>query len=141
MTRSLSGALSGEEIRRRTIQVGHLPSIDLVRIRGGKATIEILNPEFQDTEISARARGFRSMLGKFMKTVCYIYKFLATPILLTSSTQLPDMDFPINTKAEGRVLVPWEHQKFPNLTIQDSSGTFVCPFRPIFPMSYFRSWR
>jgi hypothetical protein len=65
-------SLSGEEIRRRTTQVGHLPSIDLVRIRGGKATIEILNPEFQDTEISARARGFRSMLGKFMKTVCYI---------------------------------------------------------------------
>ena len=43
-------------------------------------------------------------------------------VLLITSAQLPDMDFPINTKAEGRVLVPWEHQMFPNLTIQDSSG-------------------
>ena len=32
------------------------------------------------------------------------------------------MDFPINAKAEGRVLVPWEHQAFPNTTRQDSSG-------------------
>ena len=71
-------ALSGEEIRRRSFQAGHLPSIDLVRIRDGNATIEIVNPEFKDTEISARARGFRSMLGKFMKTVCYFLKFLAT---------------------------------------------------------------
>ena len=66
-------SLSGEEIRRRSYQVGQLPSIDLVRIRNGNATIMIVNPEFQDTEISARARGFRSMLGKFMKTVCYTF--------------------------------------------------------------------
>lgn len=66
-------SLSGEEIRRRSFQVGQLPSIDLVRIRDGNTTIEIVNPEFKDTEISARARGFRSMLGKFMKTVCYIF--------------------------------------------------------------------
>lgn len=31
------------------------------------------------------------------------------------------MDFPINAKAEGRVLVPWEHRKYPNSTEQDSS--------------------
>ena len=35
--------------------------------------------------------------------------------------QLPDMDFAINSKAEGRVLVPWE-QQFSNLTLQDPSG-------------------
>jgi hypothetical protein len=63
-------SLSGEEIRRRAIQAGHLPSIDLVRIRNGSVTIENVNPDFKDTEISARARGFRSMLGKFLKTVC-----------------------------------------------------------------------
>ena len=62
-------SLSGEEIRRRSFQVGQLPSIDLVRIRDGNTTIEIVNPEFKDTEISARARGFRSMLGKYKKTV------------------------------------------------------------------------
>lgn len=31
------------------------------------------------------------------------------------------MDFPINAKAEGRVLVPWHHSKYPNTTLQDSS--------------------
>lgn len=32
------------------------------------------------------------------------------------------MDFPINAKAEGRVLVPWENQQYSNLTFE-SSGT------------------
>jgi len=36
--------------------------------------------------------------------------------------QLPDLDFPVNTLAEGRVLVPWEHQKYPNLTSQYTAG-------------------
>lgn len=36
--------------------------------------------------------------------------------------QLPDMDFPINAKAEGRILVPWEHVNYPNMTKQDSTG-------------------
>ena len=77
-------ALSGEEIRRRSLQVGHLPSIDMVRIRGGSAQVEILNPEFRDEEVSARARGFKSMLTKFVKTVCY-YLNILLPVLLTSS--------------------------------------------------------
>src|SRR4051794_16982261 len=29
------------------------------------------------------------------------------------------MDFPINAKAEGRVLVPWENRNYPNTTNQD----------------------
>jgi hypothetical protein len=32
------------------------------------------------------------------------------------------MDFSINARAEGRVVVPWEHRRYPNLTHQDSSG-------------------
>lgn len=32
------------------------------------------------------------------------------------------MDIPVNAKAEGRVLVAWEHIRYPNLTSQDSSG-------------------
>jgi hypothetical protein len=32
------------------------------------------------------------------------------------------MAFPINARSEGRVLVPWEHRKYYNLTEQDSSG-------------------
>ena len=31
------------------------------------------------------------------------------------------MDFPINAIAEGRILVPWEHTQYPNMTAQDSS--------------------
>lgn len=31
------------------------------------------------------------------------------------------MDFPINGLAESRILVPWEHQIYPNMTLQDSS--------------------
>jgi len=61
--------LSGEEIRRRSAQVGELPSIDLVRIRAGEATVINVNPGFHDSEVSARARGFRSMIGKFVTSV------------------------------------------------------------------------
>lgn len=56
------------------------------------------------------------------------------PISCSHLPQLPDMDFPINAKAEGRVLVPWEHRKYPNLTLQDSSAGIESmlggPFRP-----------
>ena len=62
--------LSGEEIRRRSAQVGELPSIDLFRIRNGNGTVINVNPHFHDSEVSARARGFRSMTGKFVHLVC-----------------------------------------------------------------------
>ena len=45
------------------------------------------------------------------------------PLLPYPRDQLPDMDFPVNTMAEGRVLVPWEHQKYPNLTVQYTGGS------------------
>ncbi|KXN89203.1 Beta-1,2-xylosyltransferase 1 [Leucoagaricus sp. SymC.cos] len=94
--------LSGEEIRRRTLQAGELPSIHLVRIEGGKSTTVKMNHAYEDSEVSARAYGFQGMIEKF-------------------KSKLPDMDFAINAKAEGRVLVSWEHQHYPNLTLQDSS--------------------
>ncbi|KAF9045185.1 hypothetical protein BJ165DRAFT_1347037 [Panaeolus papilionaceus] len=107
--------LPGEEVRRRSMQAGELPSIDLVRVRDGVATVINVNPQFHDSEVSARAHGFRVMIEKFAHT-------------------LPDMDFPINAKAEGRVLVPWEHQRYPNLTVQDSSDGIESvlggPFQP-----------
>jgi hypothetical protein len=37
--------------------------------------------------------------------------------------KLPDMNFPINQKAEGRILVPWEEKLYFNLTA-DSSREF-----------------
>ncbi|KAF8064879.1 hypothetical protein FPV67DRAFT_1695304 [Lyophyllum atratum] len=47
---------------------------------------------------------------------------------------LPDMDLSINAKAEGRVLVHWEHCTYPNLTVQDSSvgveAVLDSPFNP-----------
>ncbi|KAL0945871.1 hypothetical protein HGRIS_012154 [Hohenbuehelia grisea] len=110
--------LSGLEIRRRSVQVGELPSIDLLRLKDGKATAVNINKGFVDSEASARAHGFRRMIEPFQHT-------------------LPDMDFPINAKAEGRVVVPWEHQQYPNLTLEDSSagveamlgGPFVVDWR------------
>ena len=107
--------LSGEEFRRRAQQAGMLPSVDLVRVRGGVAEVVNVNPQFRDSEVSARARGLRSMMGKFLKT-------------------LPDMDLPVNAKAEGRVLVPWEHRVYPNMTKTDSSDGVESmlggPFKP-----------
>ena len=61
--------LSGEEIRRRSEQVGSLPSIDLVRIRNGNADVINVKSDFKDSEVSARAKGFRDMLLPFIKTV------------------------------------------------------------------------
>ncbi|KAG6873384.1 hypothetical protein C0995_016194 [Termitomyces sp. Mi166 len=106
--------MSGEELRRRVGQVGQLPSIDLVRIKNGEASTLRMNA-FEDSEVSARANGFAAMISQF-------------------APSLPDMDFSINAKAEGRVLVPWEHRKYPNLTRTDSSVGIETmldgPFRP-----------
>ncbi|KZT26069.1 glycosyltransferase family 90 protein [Neolentinus lepideus HHB14362 ss-1] len=95
--------ISGKEFRRRVQQVSSLPSIDIVRVRDGKGSTVNLHNGFDDAEASSRAHGFRRMIEPFEQ-------------------RLPDLDFPINAKAEGRILVPWEHQKYPNLTTQDSSG-------------------
>ncbi|KIJ43830.1 glycosyltransferase family 90 protein [Sphaerobolus stellatus SS14] len=101
--------LPGEELRRRIDQVGSLPSVDLVRLRNGTSETVVMEKAFTDDEIkiakvgNPRAKGFRVMMEKFQN-------------------KLPDMDFPINTKAEGRVLVPWEHKQYPNMTQQNSSG-------------------
>lgn len=110
-----------------TIKVGHLASIDLVRIKNG--TVKAMNMQQnknQDIEVSARANGFRRMVEKFGDKVSLV------KIIVTSNSsnrayniQLPDMDFPINGKAEGRILIPWEHTQYPNLTIQDTSGLYM----------------
>ena len=88
---------TGAELRRRCIQVGYLPSVDLVRVENGSTRTIDVSKGFVDSEVGARAKGFRIMLEKFQD-------------------KLPDMDFPINEKAEGRILVPWEESQFSNLT-------------------------
>jgi hypothetical protein len=97
--------LTGEDIRRRCIQVGFLPSVDLVRVENGTTRTIDVNKGFDDSEVGARAKGFRVMLEKFQD-------------------KLPNMDFPINEKAEGRILVPWEESKYTNLTADSSSGLY-----------------
>lgn len=99
---------TGEELRRRCIQVGFLPSVDLVRVENGKTRSIDVSKGFDDSEVGARAKGFRVMLEKFQ-------------------AKLPDMDFPINEKAEGRILVPWEESQFSNLTADSArESEFGC---------------
>lgn len=93
---------TGAQVRERAIQVGYLPSVDLVRVQNGTTRTIDVNKGFDDSEVGARAKGFRVMLEKFQD-------------------KLPDMDFPINEKAEGRILVPWEQSIYHNLTADASS--------------------
>ena len=126
--------LSGKEIRRRSVQVGLLPSVDLVRIEDGKTRTIDVNTGFDDAEVGARAKGFRVMLEKFQgeserstrqsardSNEQTELTWSSVLIVLALAAKLPDMDFPINEKAEGRILVPWEQNKFSNLTVDSSS--------------------
>lgn len=76
--------LSGQEIRHRTLQAslmilfhsvltppqaGELPSIHLVRIRDGLSSTVKMNHAYEDSEVSARARGFLSMISDFVSDV------------------------------------------------------------------------
>ncbi|KAI0062544.1 hypothetical protein BV25DRAFT_1870300 [Artomyces pyxidatus] len=97
--------MSGAEFRRRAAQAAHmLPSVDLVRIRDGEAEAVNVKSTVDGDDVSMRARSFLLMVAKFQHT-------------------LPDMDFSINARSEGRVLVPWESHKYPNLTLQDTLGS------------------
>ncbi|KAF8145510.1 hypothetical protein K438DRAFT_1781928 [Mycena galopus ATCC 62051] len=120
----------GAEIRERARLVGALPSVDLVRVRGGKAeTIKGGDGRWKDSEVSARANGFKAMMGKFVKDVRVLastHPAGADPC----AEQLPDMDFPINAKAEGRVVVPWEHTVYPNMTDDPSTALSPTTFKP-----------
>ncbi|KIP05614.1 glycosyltransferase family 90 protein [Phlebiopsis gigantea 11061_1 CR5-6] len=90
--------ISPEEFRLRASLAGHLPSIDLVRVRNGEGVAVNIKEGYDNLDgVGARAKGFLLMIEKFQR-------------------QLPDMDLPINTMAEGRILVPWEHRRYPNLT-------------------------
>lgn len=77
--------LSGEEIRRRSAQVGELPSIDLFRIRNGKGTVINVNPHFNDSEVSGRAHGFSTMTGKFVQLVCLFSCRHILPVFIVHS--------------------------------------------------------
>lgn len=114
--------LSGPELRRRCIQVGFLPSVDLVRIEKGRTRTIDVSKGFDDSEVGARAKGFRVMLEKFQD-------------------RLPDMDFPINEKAEGRILVPWEERQFPENSADSEreSAPILRPWIPLILVSRYRA--
>lgn len=61
--------LSGQEVRRRAEQAGHLPSIDMLRIRNGDSTVINIKSNFKDTEVSARVYGFKYMMENFVQWV------------------------------------------------------------------------
>ncbi|KAG6812266.1 hypothetical protein H0H92_003655 [Tricholoma furcatifolium] len=93
--------LKGEELRRRAEQVGELPSIDIVRIRNGEATAVNLNSDFEDSETSARAHGFRDMLAKFVHSLKGAFSFRGNiEDIQTSLTKIPPVFiFPrVNTR-------------------------------------------
>jgi hypothetical protein len=75
--------LPGEEIRRRAEQAGHLPSIDMLRIRNGGSKVINIKSDFKDTEVSARAFGFQEMIRDFVKSVCDCHASVSR-LLLTS---------------------------------------------------------
>ena len=68
------------------------------------------------------------MIKKFQHLVRPLHSF--TLVSTNPCDQLPDLDFPLNTMAEGRVLIPWEHQKYPNLTVQYTAGSFLVENSP-----------
>ncbi|GJJ14704.1 hypothetical protein Clacol_008971 [Clathrus columnatus] len=96
--------LSGEEFRERVHFAGRLPSIELVELKDGNSTMIRIEKNYVDKEGKSRASGFQRMMDKF-------------------AHKLPDMYFPINSKAEGRVLVPWEQKQDPLFGTANSSDT------------------
>ncbi|KAI0943637.1 hypothetical protein AcW1_002755 [Taiwanofungus camphoratus] len=93
---------TGEQIRNRAALAGHLPSVDLVRVRDGKAEAVNIKDAPYGSDVSARAKGFLLMIERFQE-------------------KLPDLDFPINAMAEGRILIPWEQRTNLNFTTQGGS--------------------
>lgn len=66
--------MSGAEVRRRVDQIGRLPSVDLVRLENGKTITINMEKGFMDSEVSARAKGFRvvSLILYLKKAIVFI---------------------------------------------------------------------
>ena len=95
-----------------------------MRIHGGSSNKSQPPPGKSISDVSRRAEGSHSRMELF---VMKVRGRLFAVILPHTLVQLPDMEFPINAKAEGQVLVPWEHRVYPNLTVQAMLGG---PFKP-----------
>ncbi|KAJ7276941.1 capsular associated protein [Mycena rebaudengoi] len=112
--------MEGREMRRRVREVGRVQGVDVVRVEGGEMRVvdkrelqedDEDDDEWLDSEASARARGFMAMLHRVVD-------------------RLPDMDFAINAKAEGRVVVAWEALHSNSSVAGNSSSTQPLPRHP-----------
>ncbi|KAJ7276981.1 hypothetical protein C8J57DRAFT_1223682 [Mycena rebaudengoi] len=90
--------MEGKEMRRRVREVGRVKGVDVVWVEDGEMHVVVKrelredeeeDDEWLDSEASARAHGFMAMLQGV-------------------EGRLPEMDFALNAKAEGRVVVAWE---------------------------------
>jgi hypothetical protein len=99
-----------------------------VRIRGGEAEAINVKSRTDRDDVAARARYFLKMIDKFRKIVRFLFwvrgRFL---IVFFLGIKLPDLDFAINARSEGRVLVPWEYRNDTSLAHQEPFGVFWLP--------------
>jgi hypothetical protein len=96
----------------------------------GSAFVATMDNTDAKSEMVARAAGLVAILEKFSWKVSSIYFQACLCDLTKPSLKLPDLDFPVNAKAEGRLLIPWERIQYPNITLQDSPGRFLLGSNP-----------
>jgi len=95
-----------------------------VRIRDGEAEAVNIKSRDDRDNVGMRARSFLKMIDKFRKMVYSLPSSRTFSDRLFAGIQLPDLDFAINARSEGRVLVPWEYRKYSNITPRESFGVF-----------------
>jgi hypothetical protein len=95
-----------------------------VRIRDGEAEAVNIKSRDDRDNVGMRARSFLKMIDKFRKMVYSLPSSMTFSDRLFAGIQLPDLDFAINARSEGRVLVPWEYRKDSNITLRESFGVF-----------------
>ena len=102
--------------------------MDLVRIRGGEAEAINVKSRTDKDDVGMRARSFLKMIENFRKMVS-LPSGSRTFLIELPGVQLPDLDFAINARSEGRVLVPWEYRNYSNIPLQELFGAFwLSPF-------------
>lgn len=100
-----------------------------MRIRGGEAEAVNVKSRTDKDDVSMRARSFVKMMDKFRKTVSFFFQLAGVSDFISPGIQLPDLDFAINARSEGRVLVPWEDRSHTNISLQELFGMFwLFPF-------------
>jgi hypothetical protein len=63
---------------------------------------------------SVQSKGLEEYAGKVCEGGNHFLLTCFDICLSNLSAQLPDMDFPINAKAEGHVIIPWKKRELQN---------------------------